>query len=72
MEVKTGNVSTVIILILEISRVVREDPKTPGLLFVGSETGIFISTNDGKNWQKIYGNFPVVPVYDMKINKMIL
>ena len=53
----------------EISRVIREDPVTPGLLFVGSETGIFISTNDGKNWQKLQGNFPVVPVYDMKIKQ---
>jgi len=53
----------------EISRVIREDPATPGLLFVGSETGIFISKNDGKNWQKLQGNFPVVPVYDMKIKQ---
>ncbi|GIT09099.1 MAG: hypothetical protein CM1200mP30_27290 [Pseudomonadota bacterium] len=53
----------------EISRVIREDPATPGLLFVGSETGIFISKNDGKNWQKLHGNFPVVPVYDMKIKQ---
>ncbi|MBS1255677.1 MAG: Xyloglucanase Xgh74A [Deltaproteobacteria bacterium] len=53
----------------EISRVIREDPTTPGLLFVGSETGIFISTNDGKNWQKLQGNFPVVPVYDLKIKQ---
>ena len=53
----------------EISRVIREDPVAPGLLFVGSETGIFITTNDGKNWQKLDGNFPVVPVYDMKIKQ---
>ncbi len=53
----------------EISRVIREDPTFPGLLFVGSETGIFMSTNSGKNWQKLGGNFPVVPVYDMKIKQ---
>ena len=53
----------------EISRVIREDPVCPGLLFVGSETGIFMSVNDGKNWQKLQGNFPVVPVYDMKIKQ---
>ncbi|MDP7438692.1 MAG: glycosyl hydrolase, partial [SAR324 cluster bacterium] len=53
----------------EISRVIREDPTCPGLLFVGSETGIFMSTNSGKNWQKLGGNFPVVPVYDMKIKQ---
>ena len=51
----------------EISRVIREDPKNPGLLFVGSETGIFFSHNDGANWNRLGGNFPVVPVYDLKI-----
>jgi len=53
----------------EITRVIREDPKCPGLLFVGSETGIYMSINDGKNWQKLQGNLPVVPVYDMKIKE---
>ena len=51
----------------EISRVIREDPDCPGLLFVGSENGIYMSINDGKNWQKMQGNFPIVPVYDLKI-----
>ena len=51
----------------EISRVVREDPTIPGLLYVGSETGIFFSTNDGVNWSQLGGNFPVVPVYDLYI-----
>ncbi|MEC7425156.1 MAG: glycosyl hydrolase, partial [SAR324 cluster bacterium] len=51
----------------EISRVIREDPKNPGFLFVGSETGIFFSHNDGANWNRLGGNFPVVPVYDLKI-----
>ena len=51
----------------EISRVIREDPKNPGLLFVGSETGIFFSHNNGANWNRLGGNFPVVPVYDLKI-----
>jgi len=51
----------------EISRVIRADPTCPGLLFVGSETGIFVSLNDGENWQRLQGNLPVVPVYDLKI-----
>ena len=55
--------------VTEISRVIREDSTRPGLLFVGSETGIFLSVNDGKNWQKLQGNFPVVPVYDLKIKE---
>ncbi len=51
----------------EITRVVRADPATPGLLFVGSETGVFFSSNDGANWARMGGGFPVVPVYDLKI-----
>jgi len=51
----------------EISRVIRADPTCPGLLYVGSETGIFVSFNDGQNWQRLQGNLPVVPVYDLKI-----
>ena len=53
----------------EISRVIREDPECPGLLFVGSENGIYMSINNGGNWQKMQGNFPVVPVYDLKIKE---
>ena len=51
----------------EISRVIRADPTCPGLLYVGSETGIFVSFNDGQNWQRLQGNLPVVPIYDLKI-----
>ena len=51
----------------EISRVIRADPTCTGLLYVGSETGIFVSFNDGQNWQRLQGNLPVVPIYDLKI-----
>ena len=51
----------------EITRVIRSDTMAPGLLFVGTETGIYISTDDGKKWNKLSGKFPVVPVYDLKI-----
>ena len=51
----------------EITRVVRVDIKQPGLLFTGTETGIFISNNDGETWERMQGKFPVVPVYDLKI-----
>lgn len=51
----------------EISRVVREDPTVPGLLYVGSETGLFFSLDDGASWQRFSGNFPVVPVYDLVV-----
>jgi photosystem II stability/assembly factor-like uncharacterized protein len=51
----------------EITRVVRADPVRQGLLFVGTETGVFCSLNDGRNWLRMGGGLPVVPVYDLKI-----
>ena len=53
----------------EITRVVRADPVQPGLLFVGTETGVFYSLNDGRNWVRMGSGLPVVPVYDLKIKE---
>ena len=36
---------------------------------MGTETGIYISSNDGEIWNRIESNFPVVPVYDLKIKE---
>ena len=47
------------------TRVVREDPKQKGLLYAGTETGLFISLNDGQNWQPFQLNLPVVPINDL-------
>ncbi len=46
-------------------RVVREDPKRKGLLYAGTETGLFISLDDGQNWQQLQLNLPVVPINDL-------
>ena len=51
----------------EITRVVRADPVRKGLLFAGTETGVFFTLDDGATWQRVPGGLPVVPVYDMKI-----
>jgi len=51
----------------EITRVIRSDSEQPGLLFAGTETGIYVSSNDGKAWNRMGSNFPVVPVYDLRI-----
>jgi len=51
----------------EITRVLRSDPISDDLLFVGTETGIFYSLDDGEHWVRMQGGFPVVPVYDIKI-----
>ena len=51
----------------EVTRTIREDPVRKGLLFVGSETGVFYSLDDGANWERLKANFPAVSVVDMKI-----
>jgi photosystem II stability/assembly factor-like uncharacterized protein len=48
-------------------RVVRSDPVRRGLLFAGTETGLYVSFDDGGAWQRLSGAFPVVPVYDLVI-----
>lgn len=49
------------------TRVVREDTKRKGLLYAGTETGLFISWNDGQYWQPFQLNLPVVPINDLII-----
>jgi photosystem II stability/assembly factor-like uncharacterized protein len=51
------------------TRVVREDPNHKGLLFAGTETGIYVSFNDGAKWQPIQLNLPVTPVVDIAFQK---
>ena len=49
------------------THVVREDPVKPGLLFVGTEFGVFVSFDDGARWQAMRGGLPTVAVYDIAI-----
>jgi hypothetical protein len=51
------------------TRVIREDPQREGLLFAGTEYGIFVSSNDGKSWHAFQQNFPVTPITDIKIHR---
>jgi len=48
-------------------RVVREDPVRRGLLFAGTERGVYVSFDDGRNWSSLRRNLPLVPVHDLKI-----
>lgn len=48
-------------------RVVREDKKVPGLLYAGTELGMYVSFNGGDDWQPFQNNLPVVPVTDLTI-----
>ncbi len=49
-------------------RVVAEDPVRRGLLFAGSETGVFVSFNDGAQWQPLQMNLPVASVRDLIVH----
>jgi len=49
------------------TRVVREDPVREGLLFAGTEFGLFVSLDDGANWHKFQQNLAVTPVTDLRI-----
>ncbi|MDJ0645556.1 MAG: glycosyl hydrolase [Flavobacteriaceae bacterium] len=55
-------------------RVVREDKKRKGLLYAGTETGLYISWNDGAHWQPFQRNLPPVPINDLTIqdNDLVL
>ena len=48
-------------------RVVREDPRKRGLLYAGTEEGVYVSFNEGANWRPLKLNLPTVPVHDLVI-----
>ena len=48
-------------------RVVREDPVRKGLLYLGTEWGMFVSFDDGATWSSFQQNLPVTPVSDLKV-----
>lgn len=49
------------------TRVVRADPSQQGLLYAGTEQGMYISFSDGQQWQKFQQNLPIVPITDVTI-----
>ena len=61
----------------DYTRVVREDPVRPGLLYCGTETGAYVSFDQGDSWQTLRANpgirsgqaLPVVPVYDLQVKE---
>ena len=53
----------------EHCHVVREDPNKSGLLYAGTERGVWVSFNDGGSWEKLSLNLPVTPVRDLQIHK---
>jgi photosystem II stability/assembly factor-like uncharacterized protein len=51
------------------TRVIREDPMKKGLLYAGTETGMYVSFDDGKNWQSFQLNLPIVPITDLVVKE---
>ncbi len=56
----------------DFTRVIRCDPARQGLLYAGTETGVYVSFNDGANWQPLQLDLPVVPVYDLLVKNQDL
>lgn len=49
------------------TRVLRADPARKGLLYAGTETGMYVSFDDGSNWQPLQMNLPIVPITDLAV-----
>jgi len=53
----------------EFVRVIREDPVRRGLLYAGTERGVWVSFDDGAHWQRLQRNLPPVPVHDLAVKE---
>ncbi|MBI3004784.1 MAG: glycosyl hydrolase [Ignavibacteriales bacterium] len=51
----------------EFVHAVREDPNKKGMLYAGTERGVWVSFDDGENWQPLQMNLPVVPIHDLMV-----
>ncbi len=54
---------------MHFTRAMRADKKRSGLLYAGTEYGMYISYDDGANWKKFQLNLPIVPITDMTIKE---
>jgi len=52
----------------DFAHVIREDPVNEDLLFLGTDVGLYVSTDQGASWQRFMEGFPTVPVHDLKIH----
>nr|WP_293302046.1 glycosyl hydrolase [Allomuricauda sp.] len=51
------------------AHVIKEDPKREGMLYLGVDNGIYVSTNDGQSWMRLRNNLPPAPVYWLEIQE---
>ena len=54
---------------LSYARWIHEDPVRPGLLYLGTENILYVSFNDGQQWQPLMNNMPVAPMYGMIVQE---
>ncbi len=52
----------------EFVRVIRTDPNREGVLYLGTETGLYVSLDDGATWTRWQSDLPVTPVYDITVH----
>src|SRR5205814_4322876 len=52
----------------QFTRVIRSDNKKRGLLFAGTERGVYVSFDDGAHWQSLQQKLPIVPIHDMLVH----
>src|SRR5262249_40499269 len=52
---------------VDFTRVIRADPARPGLLYAGTETGLYLSFDDGGTWQRFQLNLPISPIHDLLV-----
>ncbi len=64
---KTWQQITAGIPVHDFTRAIREDPGRRGLLYAGTETGLYVSFDEGESWQSLRLNLPPVPIYDLVI-----
>ncbi|MBV9171724.1 MAG: glycosyl hydrolase [Chloroflexi bacterium] len=51
----------------DFTRVIREDPDRRGLLYCGTETGVYVSHDAGAHWERLQSNLPVTPIHDLVV-----
>ncbi|HVA92969.1 MAG TPA: glycosyl hydrolase [Chloroflexota bacterium] len=51
----------------DFTRVIRADPAREGVLYAGTEIGVYVSYDDGSSWRRLAGNLPVVPIHDLEV-----
>ena len=51
------------------AHVIKEDPKMEGLLYLGTDNGLYISADDGKSWMRLRNNLPPAPVYWLEVQE---